>query len=890
MWTREQPERTRWLVQTKIHPPLPRDDTIPRPRLLSALHEGLTSCRLTLLSAPAGYGKTTLLSALPAAYPSLPLAWLMLDEDDNDLALFTAYLIAALHRLSPDCVATSYSLLTELANPGAETRRVIGVLINDILHSFPDHFGLIIEDLHRVDEPIIYATLDYLLEHLPPQMHLVITARYDPPLSLPRLRARRDLYELRTGDLRFTLSESAALLNDTLRLNLSPDDLIAIQERTEGWPVGLALLAGSLSNIPTPTGRSDFIAHLAHTDRYVFDFLADEVLNRQPPELRTFMLKTSILSELNPALCRAVTGRDDTAAMLETLERRSLFVTPADPSRSTFRYHPLFAEFLRHRLACEMPEQVTDLHRRAAQAQAVPDRAIGHYLAAEMWETAAQVIEQEGGRLLHQGLLDTLTTWIRALPNPVHDAHPRLLYLAGACAWRKDDWEAARPLLQRALRAFEDCGDEAGADEALADLATCALLQTDFGRADTLIRQALSRSIPLHSRVQLLMGRAWLKLMIGDWAQAAKDLDAALSVTRDSTDSQALHTLALYLGHLLVALPGGLESVEHFCRRATTHLSPSGLSRLAIEGQMTFIHFWRGRLDAALQAGDVALAISTRLGGYPSWDVDIAVVLGTIHAARGEYATADHFFDLMRRQIERIALDEPLTIAYLYPLGRARWLQGRMEEARRVYAQMEAATGPLDLPFSPMLRTTMRGLLEIADRHYTAAEKSLLQATQMERAMPPAAIFGSPRLLLACLRLEQDRPQDALAELEPLLAECERDGTPGRIFQQGAAAVPVLRLAAEHSDHAPFAAHLLDLLGATGEIRPTPIPETGATLTSRETEILRLLATGATNRAIAEQLVISEHTVKSHVYHIFHKLNVSTRAQAAARARKLRLA
>lgn len=294
------------LVGTKVLSPLLRPEVIVRGRLLETLRGALTSRRLTLVSAPAGYGKTTPLGALPHACPDLPIIWLSLDEGDSDPARFLAGLVAALRRLNGACGANTRNLLSGLASPGAEVRRVVGVLINDILETLTDPFALILDDLHLVTEPSVYAALDYLLERLPPQMHLVVATRHDPPLSLARMRARGQLAELRLADLRFTLDEADLLLNGRLSLGLSHDDLVALQARAEGWPAGLGLLAGSLGRISAGHDRAAFIRRLARTDRYVFDFLAEEVWNRIDPKAQAFLLQTSILDELTPALCQAV--------------------------------------------------------------------------------------------------------------------------------------------------------------------------------------------------------------------------------------------------------------------------------------------------------------------------------------------------------------------------------------------------------------------------------------------------------------------------------------------------------------------------------------------------------------------------------------------------------
>jgi len=352
-----------WLVQTRLSPPAARDDVIARPRLLEALALAVASHPLTLLSAPAGYGKTTLLADCrlriadcgltqtnddqirnPKSEIRNRVAWLSLEEEDNDPVRFLACLIVVLGRLVPGCGDTAQGLLAGPPAPptlrprsgqalggerraGADTRRVIAALINDIVAANPDPFALILDDLHLITEPAVYVALDYLLERLPAQMRLVVGTRHDPPLALARLRARGQIAELGLTDLRFTLDETTQFLNGKLGMALLPDDLMTLQERTEGWPAGLRLLASSLDRIPDRAGRRAFVQTVAHTPRYIFDFLAEEVLERQEPALRTFLLETSILDELTPTRCQAVTGRGDAPALLEDLYRRNLFIT-----------------------------------------------------------------------------------------------------------------------------------------------------------------------------------------------------------------------------------------------------------------------------------------------------------------------------------------------------------------------------------------------------------------------------------------------------------------------------------------------------------------------------------------------------------------------------------
>jgi len=931
-----------WLALTKLYPPLLGSQVIPRPRLLALLHDALTTSALTLLSAPAGYGKTTLLAQLkdeggracpersegmkdefqPSAFSLHPFCWLTLDEDDNAPIHFLTAVILTLRGLHPACGTTAQALLTASPDPSAQARRIIGALVNDILETRPDPFVLILDDLYRVTEPAVYAALDYLIERAPPQMHLAIATRYDPPLALARLRARGQLAELRLADLRFTLDETAAFLDDTLRLGLPAGDLAALHARTEGWPASLRLLAHSLGRISTPADRAAFIAALAHTDRYIFDFLADEVLDRQGEAVRAFLLETSILPELTPALCQAVTGCPDAAAILADLDRRSLFISVTSPQSSvpgppspiyqstnlpiyqptdlpTYRYHALLAEFLRERLAAEMPERLTELHRRAAQAQTNPARAIQHYLAARMWDAAAEIMEPIGREWLGQGLFATLDGWIRALPTATVDAHPRLALFAGQGALQRGNTQSAQMLLEHAAQAFQTTGEAEELGEALAALVSVAFLRGDQEASDALIRQASAYPLSPRPRVQVLLGRAMLSLHTCHWEQARTDLESAMALTMQSSEVEAWLIVAIHLKPYFVVLPGMLEQIEHFCQQAHARFGDwASPLQLAIAEVMTFVHLWRGRLDEAMQSAENTLALKERLGGFPYLGTLAFTSVVAIAAARGDYDTAARFCGPMLEQVERMPVSRPVRTTALHLVGWTWWLQActepgrssRLDRVRDIYAQMCAIEDPLEMPESPVLRLITRALIEIEERRYPAAERTLRAAAELEKAIPSAAIYASARLTLAHLYLQRQRPDDALAELAPVLTRCEREQIPGLILLRGAMVIPLLRLAIAREVHAHFAARLLVALGVSVEPRPVRVPETGETLTAREVEILRLIAAGASNRALAETLVISKDTVKTHVAHILRKLDVSSRTQAAARARDLRIA
>ncbi len=886
---------TGWVTLTKILPPRLREDIVSRPPLLTLLRDKIFSHRITLICAPAGYGKTTLLVSLYSSLSDLPFAWLSLDEDDNDPSLFLNGLIVALQRIIPTCGMTARAVLSNEANPRDDVRRVVGALINDVLEIEADPLVLVLDDLHVITEPAIYAALNYLLERLPPQMHIVVTSRYDPPLDLARLRARGQFAELRLADLRFTLDDASTFLNGKLHFALPSDDLAMLQTRTEGWPAGFRLLAGSLDRIVLPEDRHVFIQHLARTERYVFDFLAEEVLQRQEPEVRTWLLESSILPELTPALCQAVTGRIDASAVLQNLYRRNLFLIAMDESNSSFRFHGLFAEFLRKQLAQEMPERVRELHRRAAEAQAQvhPERAIAHYLAAEAWDQAARLIEQVGKQLVLQGSLNALRGHIQLLPSLVRSSHPRLVYYLGICARQRGDLASAQSLLEEALQRFEQTGDEAGQGDALMELANVAGGHHDYVRQQPLIQQALAKPLPPHGRVQLLIMRAWQSLYQGDWDQVDRNVTDAMRVTLESNEAGAFNVLALQLRFYFALLPNGAERLENYCRQVLTRYSDAILPATAgAHSLLGSIHLLRGNITEASREAELARSLSDQLGGFVYVDNEIALALICIYFIQGDCATVEQLVDERMRQIEETPAAKPWINCFLYFKARAHLMQEHWREAQDIYAQMCAAANPRDLPEAIVARILMQALLETVEHRYAEGERTFRQARELQKKMRHTLAYYNVTVLTAHLFYEWKRPEQASAEFAQTLAECERNGTPGLILQEGAWIEPLLNSAIERRVNSGFATQILAILRAQIEgqrARPVVVPDTGSALTVREIEVLRLIATGASNHAIAEQLVITERTVKAHLTSIFDKLRVSSRTQAAVRARELRI-
>jgi LuxR family maltose regulon positive regulatory protein len=422
-------------LMTKLSVPPTRSTLVPRPRLLDRLHTGLHG-PLTLLAAPAGSGKTTLLSAWHASAEGrmLPLAWVSLDAGDNDPVRFWSYVLTALDRLAPGVSAPALTLLQSPQPPS--TGAVLATLLNG-LDGVAADMVLILDDYHVIVAPPIHQGLAFLVQHLPPHLHLVLATQADPPLPLARLRAQGAVTEVRATDLRFTPEEAAAFLTEIMELPLSAAAIGALQARTEGWIVGLQLAALSLQGRPAE-GIAPFIAAFTGSHRYVLDYLIDEVLLRQPRAVQTFLLHTCILERLCAPLCAAVVEDDraqatnvaESQALLEGLERANLFVVPLDEERQWYRYHHLFAEALRQRLRGDtsLPDTAL-LHRRASawfEGQELLREAISHALAAGAFEHAAVLMERIARTLYGQGALGTLHAWLDALPRSVVRARPGL--------------------------------------------------------------------------------------------------------------------------------------------------------------------------------------------------------------------------------------------------------------------------------------------------------------------------------------------------------------------------------------------------------------------------------------------------------------------------------
>jgi LuxR family maltose regulon positive regulatory protein len=900
------------LLATKLHVPPTRPGFVARPRLVDRLaptHGG----ELTLVCAPAGFGKTALLADW-ARRDRRPVAWLSLDEGDNDPARFWRHVAAALDPVHPGVAQQVDALLQGLQPTSFEA--VVTTLVNE-LAGVAEEVVLVLDDYHLIQAPAVHESVGFLLEHLPAQLRLVLASRADPPLPLARLRARGQLVELREHDLRFTPWEAAELLHAAVGPELPEAAVAALTDRTEGWAAGLQLAALSLQ------GRGDiaaFVEGFSGSHRYVLDYLTAEVLDRQPEQLRTFLLETSILERLSGPLCDAVTGRRDGQALLEQVERANLFLQPLDEERRWWRYHQLFADLLRARLHQQRPERVPELHRAAAawfETHGLAEEAVRHALAAGEAAWVARLMERHFPGLLWVSE-DTLSRLLAELPASVV-REPWLCVALASRAAMGGRLEEAERLLAAAERAPAGAagtqGPPAGTPVRLAeDLpSVIAMYRANFAR----IHGDAGPATRFAHRAQAeLAGDDPLTRAVVEWNLAQADL-----------------------------LGGRLEGVEHALRRVMAAYRAAGmpLQAAAVCYDLAQVQPGLGRLGAAITTCREALELA-------AVDPDLSPA-GAAHARLAELLRErdelDAALDHATRGVELCRQHQfawPLAVA-LAALAWIRQAQGDPDGAR---AAMAEATQALPDP----------GLVDLFNPAPAQAARLALAQGRVEdgarfvrdRGLGPEDEPGYPRereyLVLARVLLAQQAPQRALGLLARLHALAAAQQRTGSVIQVRTLQALALDTSGDHAgglgalaealalgapegwlrvfldEGPPMAALLRELLAGRRQqqvaladavpreylarlaeafeqaglpIRP-PVGRGGVMvaglvepLTARELEVLQLLAAGEPNRAIAEALVVTQETVKKHLSHLFDKLGVANRTQAVARARQLGL-
>jgi LuxR family maltose regulon positive regulatory protein len=872
---------------------------------------------LTLVCAQAGAGKTTLAAVVAERVGRV--GWLALDEGDDDPATLVELLAMVVGEVVPGGCPAAAELVASAPTAGAlDARRAVGVLVNDVLAADPPPFVVVLDDLHLVRDAGSLAALDHLVAHAPPPLHLLATARSDPGLGLARLRARGRLAEVRADDLRFGPDRSDALLNGRLGLGLSRAEIAAIVDAAGGWVTGVRLLARSSRRGSVPVGRGD---------EAVYDYLADEVVAGEADDVARFLVETSVLADLTPAACETVTGRADAAGVLADLHRRhGLFVQEIDGAARTYRYHDLFAAFLRDRLQREGGrEAAAALHRRAAAPSSGLGAAarIEHLLAAEAWDGAAAAIEAlVAGSFLRPGEMARVVGWVRRLPDAVASAHPWLQLAVGTAAVQRGDFAAAPAPLGTALERFSAAGPGSDAAEVFRGrwLAVRSLhvASNDHARYVPMLAELEASpsfaSLPPAARVDHHMSSAYGALFADRWDETARRVGLALDLAGATADLASIEVLAQHLSPLLLGAPGVLDRMEAFVGWVDARFRTGPpLVRLGVHHQQALVAFVRGRYPEAVAAVRAAGDLPERLGGFPYLRATLDWVETAVAFAGGDLAAVARRLGGGGRWREPASteLERDLRLLHLALLARALHLSGRAgradegpvgELAALVEAVGWVGSGPGPASgggerYADQAVLTAAVVRAQAGRAAGRPE----EAVEVLRAAVPVAdrarlvpFVGLLRLDLAVALEAAGGPGAAAAAQEELRVVLSGPtGTPGLLAAAGPEMVPLLARARADvrlsgADRVTVEA-ALSLLGSPS--RPSPVAVAGGpeVLSSREVEILRLLAAGASNQAIAADLVISVNTVKTHVARVIGKLGARSRTEAVARARDLRL-
>jgi LuxR family transcriptional regulator, maltose regulon positive regulatory protein len=889
------------VLTTKFLIPPRRLDWVIRPRLTRRLDQGLQR-RLTLISAPAGFGKTTLVASWLHGLANRQqvgprVGWLSLEEDDNDLVRFLSYFIAAWQTIDAGMGQTARQLLEMPRVP--QSHHLMTLLINDLAR-LPEPSILVLDDYHVINHPELQSAVAFFLDHLPPQCQVVMATREEPSLPLPRLRARSEVLEIRLQDLRFTREETAAFLKRTMGLALTADEAQALENHTEGWVAGLQMAALSLRGRPAPPGSDaaaieiDGFDSFSGGQRDIIDYLAAEVLRQQAPEICAFLRQTAILDRFNASLCDGVTGHKDSQAMLAHLERANLFLIPLDDQRQWYRYHHLFADFLRTELSDAEQRALHGKASRWHEAHGFMPEAIKHALAARDYVTAVRLIRLGAEEACTAGKYNTLLGWVNALPEKVVRAHSDLLVHKGWILYLRG---------------------EIVTGEAYAALAV------ENQRPDDL---------PLH-RGMLLGFRAYLAINRDEPQQAVSFAQRALTLLSES-ESFYRTTALSHLGQA-ERLTGDRQAAIHSLRQAIALGQRLGhhLPVLEALGYLTLLLNQQGKLREAILSCEQAACRYLDAQGQPVPVAGLVYVpLGTLYYEMNDLAKAYHYLTTgiaLCQQMGTVyyALVGQRTLAKLYyakgdveamweTLAAARELATHSENARRI-RRISAVTAELqlrqgitaaavltlaDLPANPGDRTEQENLtyarLLLAQGQTAAALELLkeieLSAQQRGRLSSLISIY----LLQALAHQAQNHSAKALAALEQGLCLAAPEGYRRVFLDEGA---PVALLLAQSQHVAPaFVSSLLKAFSRqpAGELASTAVANLPMLaqplvepLSETQLNILRLVADGLSNRDIAARLAITEGTTKWHLNQVYGKLNVCSRTQAVAQARQRRL-
>jgi len=859
------------VLSTKLSSPRRRAQTVSRPGLLRRLTEAVNRLPLTLISAPAGFGKSTLLVEWAATRED-PVAWLSLEEDDGDPLRFLTYFVAAINRSVPELGADMLRALEAIDTAGSmPSHTILTPLINEIA-AFPHPLVLVLDDYHTVDAREIDDYLEFILEHAPPNLHVVLTGREDPGLPLPRMRARGDVVEFRARDLRFSLVEAQTFINDVMQIDIEPERIAALEERTEGWIAGLQMAAISLRDHDDPDA---FVRDFSGNHRYVLDYLLDEVLIRQPAAIQRFLVRTAILDRLSAPLCDAVVDDPESPGeeTLTYLDRSNLFLVSLDTERRWFRYHHLFADLLRHRIDLD----AAVLHGRAARWLYENDEhqaAFRHATAAADVSLALSILENDPVPIYARGYSGPVLRWLEELDEESFRHHPELAVHLGWCLWITHRSSAVHAAIQRAESALSGGGTDAPGVMGQVSALRAMLAANEYDTAGIIEegQRALALLAPenLYVRTAVTRTLAVAYHFDGRREDARGSYHDAIGMCRRSgntfieilatTGLGLLEESDLHLGAAETAYRRVIELAGDPSLPVTCE-AHSGLGRIAYQ---------RDELNLAEEQIRRGAGLAKQIESIDS-HVAAEIFAVRIALARGDRPAAAAEIERLAREVERndyIHQKEPLARVQI--------------AAALAEADLDAASELADRANLPIARARVA-----IGRGDSATALALLEPVLAEmRTRRWTDRIIEAELLLAIAQCIGGDNAAALRSFRSVAAATEPEGIVRLVLDEGEPVRALLKTAHAENIHRDYAARFLALLGgAAPAITGADGPK--ESLSRREREVLTLLARGLSNGEIAEHLFVSISTVKGHNYRIFEKLGVDRRTQAVARARAL---
>ncbi len=882
------------ILATKLYIPPPRSKIVLRPRLIERLNEGM-HCKLTLVSAPAGFGKTTLISEW-LADSKRPVAWLSLDEGDSDPTRFLTYFVAALQTIAAN-IGKGVLVILQSPQP-SPIESILTILLNEIT-TISDNFILVLDDYHLIDSQPVDQALTFMLEHLPPQMHLVIASREDPNLPLARLRARGQMTELRATDLRFAPVEAAEFLNQAMGLNLSTEEIAALEIRTEGWIAGLQLAALSMQGQEV-LDATDFIKSFTGSNRFVLDYLIEEVLERQPENIQTFLLHTSILDRMCGPLCDAVLISPSASGQetLEYLDCSNLFIVPLDSERHWYRYHHLLGDLLRQRLG--KPKEFAEFHLRASQwheENGDLGAAFLYAITAGDYSRAARLAE-----VAWQGMEESFQTaswrgWVKKLPEEIIRSRPVLCVQLGWAFSLAGEPETSEIHLQNAEQAMAGALEEEELKPFLGNTALVraynAQTQGNFAAAMKYAEQAI-QLIPENDSYR--RSQAAMALECCHWASG--NLESAIQAIVDWMESMTrlgnhvfVVASAFGVGDLLVGM-GRLSEAERTYLDALQLAARHGpeAEQITAHHHLGLSMIYRQREDDTLAAHHLKraaeLGMHTTLG---DWHYRWAVAQAQLKEASGDLESALVMLDEAKRVYIQTVVPDLHPIAAMK--ARIHLKQGRLDKARAWAAECGLSLED-EVSYLHEFEHLTLVRMEIANPLVNALLSRLLKAAEAQKRLGSVLEI----LLVQALAYEAqgNRPQ-ALTALERALSLAEPEGYVRIFVDEGETIRLLIEKQSPHRDN-PLSDYVDKLLAAF--IQPVATPKLTIIrqktdiiepLSERELEVLKFLRTDLSGPEIAQQLIVSLNTLRTHTNNIYNKLGVNNRRAAVRRAEELDL-